>query len=51
LIPKAPAVGTNPYGEPDLAVHYSDLDFACGGGRSTRFLKALGFDAIAADIL
>jgi SAM-dependent methyltransferase len=26
------------------------LDFACGGGRSTRFLKALGFDAIGADV-
>jgi SAM-dependent methyltransferase len=26
------------------------LDFACGGGRSTRFLKALGFDTIGADI-
>jgi len=26
------------------------LDFACGAGRSTRFLKALGFDAIGADL-
>lgn len=26
------------------------LDFACGGGRSTRFLKSLGFDTIGADI-
>jgi SAM-dependent methyltransferase len=26
------------------------LDFACGGGRSTRFLKALGFDTLGADI-
>lgn len=26
------------------------LDFACGGGRSTRFLKSLGFDTVGADI-
>jgi hypothetical protein len=50
LIPEATAVGTNPYGGPDLAAHHSDLDFACGG-RSTRFLKAPGFGAIGVDIL
>lgn len=26
------------------------LDFACGGGRSTRFLKALGFNTMGVDI-
>lgn len=26
------------------------LDFACGGGRSTRFLKALGFETVGVDI-
>lgn len=26
------------------------LDYGCGSGRSTRFLKALGFDAVGADI-
>lgn len=26
------------------------LDFGCGAGRSTRFLKRLGFDAIGIDV-
>ena len=39
---------------PDLIARHvegrSALDFACGGGRSTRFLKALGFSAVGVDI-
>ena len=36
-----------------LAAHVSGrraLDFGCGAGRSTRFLKQLGFDALGADV-
>jgi SAM-dependent methyltransferase len=39
---------------PDLIARHVEgstaLDFACGGGRSTRFLKGLGFGAVGVDI-
>ena len=39
---------------PDIIVRqvrgHRALDFACGGGRSTRFLKALDFDAVGVDV-
>src|SRR5262245_38650731 len=39
---------------PDLIRHYNHgaraLDFGCGTGRSTRFLRNLGLDAVGADV-
>jgi SAM-dependent methyltransferase len=39
---------------PDLITRHVDgnraLDFGCGAGRSTRFLKELGFDAVGIDV-
>lgn len=53
--PGSPELTSIPFGaEPDLSLKgragYCAVDFGCGAGRSTRFLKKLGFEAVGVDI-